>query len=378
MTTPLVQGMLRFHFFEPTEVMSQSSIHNVNVASQQALTAPVALRSSVPVDESIFSFVRKSRDVVSNILDRKDHRLMVVVGPCSIHDHDAAIDYAAKLKTLSDELKDTLYVIMRVYFEKPRTTTGWKGLINDPSLDDSFDIEAGLKLGRTLLRDLLAMGLPTATEALDPITPQYLHDLICWSAIGARTTESQTHREMASGLSSAVGFKNGTDGSLDVAINALKSVQHPHRFLGINSEGVVSIFETRGNPYGHVVLRGGSNGPNYDSVNISKCESELAKAGLPSNIMVDCSHANSSKDHNVQPLVTRDISNQILKGNKSIVGVMLESHLNEGRQDIPADLSDLQYGVSVTDACMDWGTTENSLRELAHTLQYTLRHRRDA
>ncbi len=378
MTTPIVQGMLRSHFFEPTEVMSQSSIHNVNVASQQALTAPVALRSSVPVDESIFSFVRESREVVSRILDRKDHRLMVVVGPCSIHDRDAAIDYAAKLKTLSDELKDTLYVIMRVYFEKPRTTTGWKGLINDPSLDDSFDIEAGLKLGRTLLRDLLAMGLPTATEALDPITPQYLHDLICWSAIGARTTESQTHREMASGLSSAVGFKNGTDGSLDVAINALKSVQHPHRFLGINSEGVVSIFETRGNPYGHVVLRGGSNGPNYDSVNISKCESELAKAGLPSNIMVDCSHANSSKDHNVQPLVTRDISNQILKGNKSIVGVMLESHLNEGRQDIPADLSDLQYGVSVTDACMDWDTTETSLRELADSLQSTLRHRREA
>ena len=378
MTTPIVQGMLRSHFFEPTEVMSQSSIHNVNVASQQALTAPVALRSSVPVDESIFSFVRESREVVSRILDRKDHRLMVVVGPCSIHDHDAAIDYAAKLKTLSDELKDTLYVIMRVYFEKPRTTTGWKGLINDPSLDDSFDIEAGLKLGRTLLRDLLTMGLPTATEALDPITPQYLHDLICWSAIGARTTESQTHREMASGLSSAVGFKNGTDGSLDVAINALKSVQHPHRFLGINSEGVVSIFETRGNPYGHVVLRGGSNGPNYDSVNISKCESELAKAGLPSNIMVDCSHANSSKDHNVQPLVTRDISNQILKGNKSIVGVMLESHLNEGRQDIPADLSDLQYGVSVTDACMDWDTTETSLRELADSLQSTLRHRREA
>ena len=378
MTTPLVQGMLRSHFFEPTELVSQSSIHNVNVASQQALTAPVALRASVPVDESIFSFVRESREIVSNILDRKDHRFMVVVGPCSIHDRDAAIDYAAKLKTLSDELKDTLYIIMRVYFEKPRTTMGWKGLINDPSLDDSFDIEAGLKLGRTLLRDLLAMGLPTATEALDPITPQYLHDLICWSAIGARTTESQTHREMASGLSSAVGFKNGTDGSLDVAINALKSVQHPHRFLGINSEGVVSIFETRGNPYGHVVLRGGSNGPNYDSVNISKCESELAKASLPSNIMVDCSHANSSKDHNVQPLVARDISNQILKGNKSIVGVMLESHLNEGRQDIPADLSDLQYGVSVTDACMDWGTTENSLRELAQTLQSTLRHRRDA
>jgi 3-deoxy-7-phosphoheptulonate synthase len=303
---------------------------------------------------------------------------MVVVGPCSIHDRDAAIDYATRLKALSDELNDTLYIIMRVYFEKPRTTTGWKGLINDPALDDSFDIEAGLKLGRTLLRDLLAMGLPTATEALDPITPQYLQDLICWSAIGARTTESQTHREMASGLSSAVGFKNGTDGSLDVAINALKSVKHPHRFLGINSEGVVSIFETRGNPYGHVVLRGGSNGPNYDSVNIAKCEAALTQAGLPSNIMVDCSHANSSKDHNVQPLVTRDISNQIVKGNKSILGLMLESHLHAGRQDIPADLTDLEYGVSVTDACMDWTTTEDSLRELANGLRSALRSRQES
>jgi len=355
--------------------MSDSSIHNINVASQQALTAPVALRSSVPVDESIFSFVRKSRKVVSDILDRKDHRIMVVVGPCSIHDRDAAIDYALKLKALSDELEDTLFIIMRVYFEKPRTTTGWKGLINDPSLDDSFDIEAGLKIGRTLLRDLLAMGLPTATEALDPITPQYLQDLICWSAIGARTTESQTHREMASGLSSAVGFKNGTDGSLDVAINALKSVQHPHRFLGINSEGVVSIFETRGNPYGHIVLRGGSNRPNFDSVSIAKCESALAKVGLPCNIMVDCSHANSNKDHNMQSLVTRDISSQILEGNRSIIGLMLESHLYEGRQDIPVDLRDLQYGVSVTDACMDWHTTENSLRELAETVHFMLRRR---
>jgi 3-deoxy-7-phosphoheptulonate synthase len=332
----------------------------------------------VPVDESVFAFVRESREIVSNILDRTDHRLMVVVGPCSIHDRDAAIDYATRLKALSDELNDTLYIIMRVYFEKPRTTTGWKGLINDPALDDSFDIEAGLKLGRTLLRDLLAMGLPTATEALDPITPQYLQDLICWSAIGARTTESQTHREMASGLSSAVGFKNGTDGSLDVAINALKSVKHPHRFLGINSEGVVSIFETRGNPYGHVVLRGGSNGPNYDSVNIAKCEAALTQAGLPSNIMVDCSHANSSKDHNVQPLVTRDISNQIVKGNKSILGLMLESHLHAGRQDIPADLTDLEYGVSVTDACMDWTTTEDSLRELANGLRSALRSRQES
>ena len=355
--------------------MINSNIHNTNVASQELLTTPKALRSCVHVSEDTFHFVRESRETVRDILDRKDHRLMIVVGPCSIHDRTAALEYAAKLRALADELADTLYIVMRVYFEKPRTTTGWKGLINDPALDDSFDIESGLKLGRALLRDLLELGLPTATEALDPITPQYLQDLICWSAIGARTTESQTHREMASGLSSAVGFKNGTDGSLDVAINALKSVEHPHRFLGINSDGIVSIFETRGNPYGHVVLRGGSNGANYDSVNISKCETALSQAGLPSNIMVDCSHANSSKDHNVQPLVTRDISNQILKGNKSIVGLMLESHLHEGRQDIPDDLTQLQYGVSVTDACMNWEATETALCELAHTVRAVLPQR---
>ncbi|MDB2512177.1 3-deoxy-7-phosphoheptulonate synthase [Luminiphilus sp.] len=349
--------------------MSKSTVHNVNVASQEALIAPTVLRSSVPVDDTTFEFVTQSREVISDILDRKDPRLVVVVGPCSIHDCAAALAYAKKLKALSERVKDTLYIVMRVYFEKPRTTTGWKGLINDPHLDDSFDIEAGLKIGRTLLRDLLQMGLPTATEALDPITPQYLQDLISWSAIGARTTESQTHREMASGLSSAVGFKNGTDGSLDVAINALKSVQHPHRFLGINSEGVVSVFETRGNSYGHVVLRGGSSGPNYQSAQIDRCERALAKAGLPENIMVDCSHANSSKDHNKQSLVTQDVCHQILKGNRSIIGLMLESHINEGRQDIPMDLSNLAYGVSVTDACMSWETTETTLIELADALR---------
>ena len=345
--------------------MTQSSVHNINVASQTTLIAPNALRDSVPVEDATFDFVSSSRSTISNILDRKDPRLIVVIGPCSIHDRDAAMEYAERLKVLAQELSDSLYIVMRVYFEKPRTTTGWKGLINDPHMDDSFDIEQGLKIGRTLLRDLLAMGLPTATEALDPITPQYLQDLICWSAIGARTTESQTHREMASGLSSAVGFKNGTDGSLDVAINALKSVQHPHRFLGLNSEGVVSVFETKGNPYGHVVLRGGSNGPNYDSVNIAMCETALEDAGLPTNIMVDCSHANSSKDHNVQPLVARDVANQVVKGNKSIIGLMLESHLHAGRQNIPENLADLTYGVSVTDACIDWETTEASLREIA-------------
>ena len=355
--------------------MTQSSVHNVNVTSQTTLIAPSALRASVPVDEATFDFVSSSRATINNILDRKDHRLIVVVGPCSIHDRVAAIDYATRLKSLAAELSDTLYIVMRVYFEKPRTTTGWKGLINDPHLDDSFDIEEGLKMGRTLLRDLLAMGLPTATEALDPITPQYLQDLISWSAIGARTTESQTHREMASGLSSAVGFKNGTDGSLDVAINALKSVKHPHRFLGINSEGVVSIFETKGNSYGHVVLRGGSNGPNYDSVNIAKCEKALASSALPQNIMVDCSHANSSKDHNIQPLVARDIAHQIVKGNKSIVGLMLESHLHEGRQAIPGNLNDLKYGVSVTDACINWADTQASLRELADAVREALPQR---
>ena len=266
---------------------------------------------------------------------------------------------------------------MRVYFEKPRTTVGWKGLINDPHLDDSFDIEAGLTIGRTLLRDILALGLPTATEALDPITPQYMQDLISWTAIGARTTESQTHREMASGLSSAVGFKNGTDGGLSVAVNAMKSVSNPHRFLGINSEGKVSVFETRGNPYGHVVLRGGSAGPNYDSVHIALCEQALEKASLPRNIMVDCSHANSEKKPELQPLVADNVAHQILDGNQSIIGIMLESNLNAGNQSIPADLSELEYGVSITDGCIDWQTTEELLLSMAETLRDVLPRRHD-
>ena len=345
--------------------MTQSSVHNINVASQTTLTAPNALRASVPVDDATFDFVSSSRATISNILDRKDHRFIVVVGPCSIHDRDAAMEYANRLKALAQELNDSLYIVMRVYFEKPRTTTGWKGLINDPHLDDSFDIEEGLKIGRTLLRDLLVMGLPTATEALDPITPQYLQDLICWSAIGARTTESQTHREMASGLSSAVGFKNGTDGSLDVAINALKSVQHPHRFLGLNSEGVVSVFETKGNPYGHVVLRGGSNGPNYDSVNIAMCESALEAAGLPANIMVDCSHANSQKNHAQQIGVCQSIIEQRRIEGCPIRGVMIESHLVGGNQSIAAP-EKLVYGKSITDACLGWADSEMLLDALAN------------
>jgi 3-deoxy-7-phosphoheptulonate synthase len=268
------------------------------------------------------------------------------------------MDYARRLKALADETADTLYVVMRVYFEKPRTTTGWKGLINDPHMNDSFDIEHGLQLARKVLLDVNELGLPAGTEALDPISPQYLGDLVSWNAIGARTTESQTHREMASGLSTPVGFKNGTDGGLQVAVNALLSVSRPHSFLGINPEGAVAIIRTSGNPYGHIVLRGGSKGPNYDAATIAKVEQELTKAKLPANIIVDASHANSNKDAALQPNVLQDIATQIVDGNQSIVGVMLESNLGFGNQSIPADLSQLKYGVSVTDACLDWDRTE--------------------
>ena len=352
--------------------MSHPNVHNVNVASQEILVAPAALRDTVQVSDDIHDRVAATRQSVADILDRVDHRLMVVVGPCSIHDTAAAMEYARNLKAVADRVSDTLLIIMRVYFEKPRTTVGWKGLINDPHLDDSFDIKAGLTIGRSLLRDILELGLPTATEALDPITPQYLQDLISWSAIGARTTESQTHREMASGLSSAVGFKNGTDGGLDGAVNAMKSVCNPHRFLGINSAGKVAIFQTRGNRYGHVVLRGGSGGPNYDSVHIALCEQALEKAALPQNIMVDCSHANTDKQPQLQPLVAENVANQIIEGNQSIIGLMLESNLKAGNQKIPKNLDDLEYGVSVTDACIDWPTTEALLLEMADKLRDVL------
>ncbi|MCP4468166.1 MAG: 3-deoxy-7-phosphoheptulonate synthase [Halieaceae bacterium] len=348
--------------------MSNIEVHNVNVTSQDVLITPAKLKAALPMSEDVQRTLAGSREVIQNILDRKDHRIFVVVGPCSIHDPQAALDYANRLKALADELSDTLYIVMRVYFEKPRTTVGWKGLVNDPHLDDSFKIEEGLHIGRKLLLDILEMGLPTSTEALDPISPQYLQDLISWTAIGARTTESQTHREMASGLSSPVGFKNGTDGGLTVATNALNSVARPHRFLGINSQGQVSVFTTRGNAYGHIVLRGGTQGPNYDSVHIKLCEDALDKAGVANNIMVDCSHANSSKQPELQPLVVDNVANQILEGNDSIVGLMIESNLKAGKQAIPANLSDLEYGVSVTDGCIDWDTTEASLRKLRDML----------
>ena len=300
---------------------------------------------------------------------------MVVVGPCSIHDVGAAKEYGEKLKKLADELSDSLYIVMRVYFEKPRTTVGWKGLINDPHLNDTFEIEEGLHIGRQLLCDLSEMGLPTATEALDPISPQYLQDLISWSAIGARTTESQTHREMSSGLSSSVGFKNGTDGGLDVAINALLSVAQPHSFLGINSQGNVAIINTSGNPHSHIVLRGGNGKPNYDSVNVKLCEVALDKANIERNIMIDCSHANSNKDASLQPLVMENVTNQILEGSKSIIGIMVESNLGFGNQKLKPSLDDMEYGVSVTDACIDWGTTEKALRTMADKLKSILPER---
>ncbi|MFZ2289572.1 MAG: 3-deoxy-7-phosphoheptulonate synthase [Halopseudomonas yangmingensis] len=355
--------------------MAENRTNDINIASAEVLITPAELKSKIPMTPAAEATVLESRQVIRNILDGKDKRLFVVIGPCSIHDIEAAKDYARRLKTLADEVSDSLYLVMRVYFEKPRTTVGWKGLINDPYMDDSFKIVDGLHIGRQLLRDLCEMGLPTATEALDPISPQYLQDLISWSAIGARTTESQTHREMSSGLSCAVGFKNGTDGSLTVAINALQSVSSPHRFLGINQDGQVAIITTKGNQYGHVVLRGGNGKPNYDSVSVSLCERELEKAKVPMNIMVDCSHANSNKDPALQPLVMDNVANQIVEGNTSIVGLMVESNIGWGNQPLCNDLNQLKYGVSVTDACIDWEATENSIRSMHAKLKGVLGER---
>jgi 3-deoxy-7-phosphoheptulonate synthase len=355
--------------------MIDQRVENLNIESQTVLTTPEELKAKLPATDAITHSVLQARQVVKDILDGTDKRLFVVVGPCSIHDPKAAIEYGQRLAVLAEELKDSLYIIMRVYFEKPRTTVGWKGLINDPHMNDTFDMETGLTVGRELMLELAEMGLPLATEALDPISPQYHSDLWTWAAIGARTTESQTHREMSSGLSCPVGFKNGTDGGLTVAVNALESVAAPHSFLGINSDGQVSITRTSGNQYGHVVLRGGDGKPNYDSVNVAICNQELSKQGLKNNIMIDCSHANSNKDPALQPLVLDNVTQQIAEGNTSIVSLMIESNLHWGNQKIPADLNDLQYGVSVTDSCIDWETTQNSLRDMATKLKDVLAQR---
>ena len=356
----------------------ESQIYNVNVVARTVLPTPAEVKAQYPLTPALEGFVLRNRRVLQNIIDARDPRLFVVVGPCSVHDVPAAMEYARRLKPLADALSDTLVLVMRVYFEKPRTTVGWKGLVNDPDMDDSFHIEKGIGIARRLLLDLAELGLPTATEALDPIMPQYLGDLITWNAIGARTTESQTHREMASGLSTPVGFKNGTDGSLVVAINALKSARQPHHFLGINEDGRSAVMQTRGNNYGHVVLRGGAGRTNYDSVSVALCEQALQKAGLPDRIVIDCSHGNSNKDPSLQPLVARDCIEQVVNGNRSIIGLMLESNLEAGNQDIPADRSKLRYGVSVTDGCIDWTSTEKTLRELAVLLRPVVQARKSA
>ncbi|WP_298442639.1 3-deoxy-7-phosphoheptulonate synthase [uncultured Ferrimonas sp.] len=349
--------------------MQQDRINNIHIDSERVLTSPSQLKAQLPLSDTARHYILDARQTVSDIVQKRDPRLLVITGPCSIHDIDAAKEYALKLKKLHDELQGSFYLVMRVYFEKPRTTVGWKGLINDPDMNGSFDVEKGLRQARELLLWLAELGLPVATEALDPISPQYLGELFCWSAIGARTTESQTHREMASGLSMPVGFKNGTDGKLDVAINALQAASHSHRFMGINNDGQVALLTTGGNPDGHVILRGGKQ-PNYDSVNVALSEQALHKAGLNARLVVDCSHGNSSKDHARQPLVAQNVFHQILDGNTSIIGLMLESHLFEGNQSANGD--SLQYGVSITDACIDWDATESLLRVGAEALAPTL------
>ena len=345
---------------------------NVNVAGMEDMPTPDAVQARVPLSARAAETVSHGRASVRAILDRKDPRLFVVVGPCSIHDPRAALEYAGRLARLAERVRDTLHVVMRVYFEKPRTSVGWKGFINDPHMDDSFRIDEGIVRARELLAEFAEMGLPAGSEALDPLSPQYLGDLISWYAIGARTTESQTHREMASGLSAPVGFKNGTDGGLEVAVNAIRSSSQPHSFLGINQHGRPVIVRTRGNRYGHLVLRGGGGRPNYDTVSVRLAERALAEAKLPANIVVDCSHANALKDHALQPLVFHDCSHQIQEGNRSIVGLMVESNLFPGSQPIPAKLSDLKYGVSVTDPCVDWGTTEEMLLRARNELASVL------
>ena len=355
--------------------MTTQNIENVNVTAFDTMPTPEEIHARLPISDKAARTVTHGRNLLRKILDRKDHRLFVVVGPCSIHDPVAGLDYARRLKKLSDEVGDTLQIIMRVYFEKPRTTVGWKGYINDPFMDDSFRVDVGMEKARKFLLDVAEIGLPTGTEALDPNSPQYYGDLITWTAIGARTTESQTHREMSSGLSTPVGFKNGTSGDLSVAVNAILSASKPHSFLGLTNQGRVAIVRTKGNGYGHIVLRGGDGRPNYDTVSVAMVEQALTKAKLPHNIVVDCSHANSFKKPELQPLVMADIVNQVRLGNKSLLGVMIESNIEAGNQSIPADLSQLKYGCSVTDGCVDWATTEKMIRDPAILLRDILPER---
>jgi 3-deoxy-7-phosphoheptulonate synthase len=335
---------------------------NLHVKEVVRLSPPRAVKSALPMTEATNATVVQGRETIRAILEQRDPRMLVVVGPCSIHDVKGALEYAGKLSVLRKELGDELEIVMRVYFEKPRTTVGWKGLINDPHLDNSHDIEAGLNKARQLLLDINAMGLPAATEFLDPIIPQYISDLVTWAAVGARTTESQTHREMASGLSMPVGFKNATDGSLQIAIDAMGAAMRPHSFLGIDQDGITSIVRTTGNPTGHVVLRGGRSQSNYDATSIREAEAKLVQAGLPAVLMVDCSHANSAKQHARQEEVWHDVVEQRAGGTCSLIGLMVESNLFEGNQPFPKNPVELRYGVSISDACLGWDATERMMR----------------
>jgi 3-deoxy-7-phosphoheptulonate synthase len=334
---------------------------DIHVRNTVRLTSPNELKARLPMTERANQTVVAGRQGLYEILKGVDQRLIVVVGPCSIHDEHAALDYAERLLRLAARVRESMHVVMRVYFEKPRTIIGWKGLINDPALDGTFDIATGLERARKLLLAVAEMGVYAATEMLEPITPQYVADLVSWASIGARTTESQTHRQMASGLSMPVGYKNGTDGNLEIAVQAMQAARHPHSFLGIDSEGRTCIVNTTGNPWGHLILRGGRSGPNYDADSVRTASQTLTTAGLPSGVMIDCSHANSEKDYTRQALVWRDAIEQRAAGGSPIVGLMLESNLHEGNQKLTADLSQLKYGVSITDGCIGWNQTEELL-----------------
>ena len=354
--------------------MQIQEVNGVNAAAEQPLPTPRQVKERQPAPASALRFVAAARRQLGDVLRRRDHRMIVVVGPCSIHDPGAAREYARQLKQVAESTSDALLIVMRAYFEKPRTALGWKGLVNDPHLNDTFAVEHGIALARELLLDIAALGLPVATEALDPITARYLQDLVAWSAIGARTSESQTHREMASGLACVVGFKNATHGGLGTAVNALRSAASPHQYLGVNDDGQVALVRTRGNSLAHIVLRGGSGQPNYDSAAIARCEQALADAGLNVNIMVDCAHANAPLRHEQQLDTAQAVAEQIAAGNNSVIGLMLESNLRAGNQPF-APLGELAYGVSVTDPCVGWEETASLLRRLAETLRRPLRRR---
>jgi 3-deoxy-7-phosphoheptulonate synthase len=341
---------------------------DVRIDGIRPMIPPAILLEQLPLSPEDAAFVSRARDEVTDVLSGKDDRLMVVVGPCSVHDPDAALDYARRLKEIKDELADDLLIVMRVYFEKPRTTVGWKGLINDPRLDDSFEVNEGLHLARKLLLDLAKLGMPAGTEFLDPIIPQFVADSLAWAAIGARTTESQVHRQLASGLSMPVGFKNGTGGGVQIAVDAVGAAVHPHSFPGVTEQGLAGIVTTKGNPDCHVILRGGKNGPNYDAQNVGSTLDALRGAGLPARIMIDASHANSGKDYKNQPTVAHAVAGQIANGEDGIFGIMLESFLVAGAQKLEAP-TDLVYGQSITDSCMGWEMTVPVLRELAEAVR---------